>query len=59
MRPFDRNAQFLRQRNGLATMIDMAVRDQDLFKLDALLRQRRFQPGQVAAGIDPRTELSA
>ena len=52
VRALDRHAELLRQHAGLSAMIDMAVGEQDLLDRHAMLRRRRFEPGQVAAGID-------
>ena len=55
MRPLNRHAQFLGQHTRFAAMVDMAVRQDDLFDGDAVMRHCRAQLGQIATRIDKGT----
>ena len=53
MRPFDGNAaQLLLELGGAAGVIDVAVREEDLFGRDAGLGDAGLDPIEVAAGVD-------
>ena len=54
VRPFDGQAQVLRQHSRLAAVIDMAMGDEDLFQLHARLRDIGLQHVEIAARIDQR-----
>ncbi len=54
MRPFDWQSQFIGQYPGFPAMVDMAVGDEDFFKLHPRLRHRGFQLVQIAAGVNQR-----
>ena len=51
VRPFDRHAELVAEDLGRAAMVDMAVGEEDLLDLHLVLRRRRLQPVEVAAGI--------
>ena len=57
VRALDRQAQLLGELAGLAAMVDMTVRYQDLLELDARLGDRRAQLGKIAARIDQRAAI--
>src|SRR4029453_12241824 len=56
MRPFDRHSQFLRQNPGLPAMVDVAVGQQDLLDLHAMLRGGCLETRQIAPRIDESAE---
>src|SRR5882757_5279809 len=54
MRPLDRHAEFVGERLGPAAMVDMAMGEDDLLDRYTVLRRRRVESRQIAAGIDER-----
>ena len=57
MRPLDRRAGLARQFGGGADVIDMAVREQDLFDRRAGFGERGLDARQVAAGVHDRRAI--
>ena len=54
VRALDRNTKFFRKHSRLSAMIKMAVGDDDLFQINAMLLDRRLETRQVATGIAER-----
>lgn len=59
MRPFDRDAELARQLGCAAGMVEMAVRQKDLFQRHPFQGHRLFDPVEVPAGVDDGTLLGA